>query len=42
MSKARKVQFTETILRDASQSLIATRMPYSVMEPILEDLNKAG
>ena len=42
MSKARKVQFTETILRDASQSLIATRMPYTVMEPILEDLNKAG
>ncbi len=38
----KKVQFTETILRDASQSLIATRMPYSVMEPILEDLNKAG
>lgn len=42
MSNGRKVQFTETILRDASQSLIATRMPYSVMEPILADLNKAG
>ena len=33
-----KVQFTETVLRDASQSLIATRMPIKVMEPILETL----
>ena len=24
-----KVQFTETVLRDANQSLIATRMPLS-------------
>ena len=24
----RKVQFTETVLRDANQSLIATRLPY--------------
>ena len=38
----KKVQFTETILRDANQSLIATRMPFSVMEPILETLDKAG
>ena len=37
-----KVQFTETVLRDASQSLIATRMPIKVMEPILETLDKAG
>lgn len=37
-----KVQFTETILRDANQSLIATRMPFSVIEPVLEELNKAG
>ena len=38
----KKVQFTETILRDANQSLIATRMPFSVMDPILETLDKAG
>lgn len=37
-----KVQFTETVLRDANQSLIATRMPFSDFEPILEKLNKAG
>ena len=40
--KAKKVQFTETVLRDASQSLIATRMPYSAMEPILDTMDKAG
>ncbi|MCR4607328.1 MAG: pyruvate carboxylase subunit B [Oscillospiraceae bacterium] len=38
----KKVQFTETVLRDASQSLIATRLPYSKMEPILDTMNKAG
>ena len=37
-----KVQFTETILRDANQSLIATRMPFSDFEPILGELDKAG
>lgn len=37
-----KVQFTETVLRDANQSLMATRMPFSDFEPILETLNKAG
>ncbi len=37
-----KVEFTETVLRDAQQSLIATRMPYSVMEPVLPAINKAG
>ena len=26
---AQKVQFVETVLRDANQSLIATRLPYS-------------
>ena len=30
----RKVGFTETVLRDASQSLIATRLSYDKMEPI--------
>lgn len=37
-----KVQFTETILRDAQQSLIATRMPFETFKPVLEKLNKAG
>jgi len=37
-----KVQFTETVLRDANQSLIATRMPIEKFEPILETMNKAG
>ena len=30
-----KIRFTETVLRDANQSLIATRMPYDSFEPIL-------
>ncbi len=37
-----KVNFTETVLRDANQSLIATRMPFSDFKPILEKLDKAG
>ena len=37
-----KVQFTETVLRDANQSLIATRLPYERFEGILETMNKAG
>ncbi len=37
-----KVQFTETILRDANQSLIATRMPFKEFEEILPELDKAG
>ena len=37
-----KVQFTETILRDANQSLIATRMSFDEFEPILKELAKAG
>jgi len=37
-----KVQFAETVLRDAGQSLIATRLPYSKFEPILETMDKAG
>ena len=39
---ARKVQFVETVLRDANQSLIATRLPYDKFEPILETIDKAG
>lgn len=38
----KKVQFTETALRDASQSLIATRLSFADMEPILEKIDKAG
>lgn len=37
-----KVNFTETVLRDANQSLIATRMPFSDFEGILEKLDQAG
>ena len=40
--KMKKVQFTETVLRDANQSLIATRLPYDKFEPILEKMDKAG
>ncbi|MDO5575125.1 MAG: oxaloacetate decarboxylase subunit alpha [bacterium] len=36
------VKITETILRDAHQSLIATRMPTEEMLPILEKLDKVG
>ena len=37
-----KVQFTETVLRDANQSLIATRLPMEKLEGILETMDKAG
>lgn len=37
-----KVHFTETVLRDANQSLIATRMPFSDFENVLETLDNAG
>ena len=36
------VKITETILRDAHQSLIATRMSYEEMEPMLEKLDQVG
>ena len=39
---AKKVQITETVLRDANQSLMATRLPYSDFEDILETMDKAG
>ena len=38
----KKVQFTETILRDASQSLVATRLAFDQFSPILETIDKAG
>ena len=37
-----KVNFTETVLRDANQSLIATRMPIEKFREILPTLDKAG
>ena len=37
-----KVQFTETILRDANQSLAATRLTYDQFEPILKTIDQAG
>ena len=37
-----QIKFTETVLRDANQSLIATRMPFSAFEPILSTLDRAG
>lgn len=37
-----KVQFTETVLRDANQSLIATRLPFKAFEGILDTMDKAG
>jgi len=38
----KKVQLTETVLRDAQQSLMATRLPYADYEDILDDMDKAG
>ena len=38
----RKVHITEVVLRDANQSQIATRMPRSDFEDILETMDKAG
>ncbi|MFA7463003.1 MAG: oxaloacetate decarboxylase subunit alpha, partial [Anaerovoracaceae bacterium] len=44
MNQAEKkpVKITETILRDAHQSLIATRMSTEEMLPIMEKLDKVG
>ena len=38
----KKVQFTETVLRDAGQSLIATRLAYDQFEDILPTIDEAG
>ncbi len=42
MAEKRPVKITETILRDAHQSLIATRMPTELMLPILDKMDKVG
>ncbi len=39
---AKKIRVTETALRDAHQSLIATRMTTEEMLPVLEKLDKIG
>lgn len=39
---AKQIKITETALRDAHQSLIATRMPIEDMLPILDKLDKIG
>ena len=36
------VKITETVLRDANQSLMATRMPFSAFEKVLPVMDKAG
>ena len=38
----KKINITETVIRDAQQSLIATRMPFADFEGILDILDKAG
>ena len=37
-----QVKVTETVLRDAHQSLIATRMTMDEMRPILSTMDKVG
>ncbi|MFI3228218.1 MAG: pyruvate carboxylase subunit B [Clostridia bacterium] len=37
-----KINLTETVLRDANQSLMATRLPFEDFEPILKTMDKAG
>ena len=39
---AQKVQFVETVLRDANQSLIATRLPFEKFESMLSTIDQAG
>lgn len=38
----KKIEFVDTVLRDAHQSLMATRMTYKDMEPALDKLDKVG
>ena len=42
MIEKKPVKITETILRDAHQSLIATRMPTDQMLPILDKIDRVG
>lgn len=38
----KQMHITETVLRDAQQSLIATRMPFGDFEAVLDEMDKAG
>ena len=42
MAEPKPIKITETVLRDAHQSLIATRMPTEIMLPILEKMDQVG
>lgn len=42
LNKIKEVKFTETVLRDAHQSLMATRLKTEEMLPILERMDTAG
>ena len=42
LMKMKQVKITETVLRDANQSLIATRLPFEKFAPILETMDRAG
>ncbi|MCQ5128676.1 pyruvate carboxylase subunit B [Butyricicoccus faecihominis] len=38
----KQMHITETVLRDAQQSLIATRMPFADFEAVLDEMDQAG
>ena len=38
----KQLKFTETVLRDANQSLIATRMSFDQFAPVLAELDSVG
>lgn len=42
MPEQKPIKITETVLRDAHQSLIATRMPTELMLPIVDKMDKVG
>ena len=42
MKDSKKIGVTELVLRDAHQSLLATRFRYSDMESVLKDLDSVG
>lgn len=42
MDSSKKVQMTETVLRDGHQSLMATRMSTADMLPIIEEMDQIG
>ena len=42
MAEKKPIKITETVLRDAHQSLIATRMPTELMLPIVPTMDKVG